>query len=80
MKTSNLINAITIFLLDILKLHTQDINLKKMVITCLEEAGSFEYTENVLNELKDEIMAEKEKFNPNPELNEIISNILLNFQ
>ena len=67
---------ISILLWDILKLHTQDINLKKIVISRLEEAGSFEYTENVLKLLKDEIMAEIKKLHSNPVLEEIILKIL----
>lgn len=57
-------------------MHTQDINLKKIVISLLEEAGSFEYTENVLQQLKDEIMVEMKKLDPNPVLEEMISKIL----
>lgn len=58
-------------------MHTQDINLKKLLISRLEEAGSFEYTENVLQELRDEILVELKKFSPNPAFNEILSIVLL---
>ena len=61
-------------------MHTQDINLKKIVISRLEEAGSFKYTEDVLQELKDEILVEVKKLDPNPALEEIVSKILLNMQ
>ena len=57
-------------------MHTQDIDLKKMVISRLEEAGSFEYTENVLKQLKDEIMVEMKKLDSNPLLELMVLKIL----
>lgn len=63
----------------ILKMHTQNEELKRMVINKLEELGSFEYTKNYLNELETELMAELAKFDDNPLIKEVLKPILFNY-
>lgn len=43
---------------DILKQKTMDVEVKKYCVSIMEEMGSFEYTRQVLSDLKNEIRAE----------------------
>ena len=60
-------------------MHTQNDELKRMVIKKLEELGSFEYTKNYLDELGAEMMAELAKFDDNPLIKEVLRPILSNY-
>ena len=63
----------------ILKMHTQNDGLKRMVIKKLEDLGSFEYTKNYLDELEAELKAELAKFEPNPLMEDALKPILFNY-
>ena len=63
----------------ILKTHTQNVELKQMVINKLEELGSFEYTKNYLDKLESELVAELAKFPENLLMKEWLKPILFNY-
>ncbi|XP_063908616.1 terpene synthase-like [Zophobas morio] len=69
-------------LLDMLKRRPLDIESKKVFVNILESFGSFEYTRKVLEDLKDEILADAEKMNmgKNPYLERILQNLFDNFE
>lgn len=52
-------------ILNILKKRTTDIDVKKYCVRLLEEAGSFEYTRNILHQLNEEIRKEVTNLGPN---------------
>ena len=60
-------------------MHTENVELKQMVINKLEELGSFEYTKNYLDELESELLAELAKLPVNPFISEVLKPILFNY-
>ena len=56
----------------ILKKRTTDIALKKYCVSLMEDYGSFDYTLQVLRELKDQIMEEVEIVGGNPYIDLIL--------
>lgn len=52
-------------IINILRQHTKDVDVKKYCVRLLDEAGSFEYTRGVLQKLNDEIKAEVNSLGPN---------------
>ncbi|XP_055323953.1 terpene synthase-like [Sitodiplosis mosellana] len=52
-------------ILEILKLRTEDVNLKKRCVQLLEEAGSFAYTRDILKKLYEDAQAEIANLGPN---------------
>jgi len=66
-------------ILSILKMHTDNVELKKMVIDKLEELGSFEYTKKYLDELEAELLAELAKLDDNPLIKDVLKPILSNY-
>ena len=63
----------------ILKMHTENVELKKMVIDKLEELGSFEYTKKYMDELEVELLAELAKLDDNPLIKDVLKPILSNY-
>jgi geranylgeranyl diphosphate synthase type 3 len=61
---------------DILRQRTQDVELKKYFITLLEKFGSFSFTRHTLEELDAEARAEIAKHGGNPELENVLNELL----
>lgn len=59
----------------ILKQRTEDVALKRRCVELLEEAGSFEYTRNVLNKLHEEARAEISKLGPNEYMDALLKEL-----
>ncbi|XP_065839223.1 geranylgeranyl pyrophosphate synthase-like [Oscarella lobularis] len=62
-------------ILNILRRKTEDLEVKKYAVDCLEEAGSFEYTRSVLQDLETKLLAEVERLGGNPYLIKIVSHL-----
>lgn len=75
--TDKILNETNYFLLGILRMRTQDEELKKIVLKYLEDAKSFEYTKILLDDIRDEINLELKKFKHNKALQSILSMIYL---
>lgn len=62
-------------IISILKQHTKDIDVKKYCVHLLEDAGSFEYTRNVLHLLNKEIRKEVAQLGPNKYMDDILDEL-----
>ena len=58
-------------------MHTTDYDMKMLVIDYLQKAGSFEYTEKYLEQLKQDILDEMNNFDENPIFEEVVQSIFL---
>ena len=62
-------------LISILRQRTEDVELKRFAIQCVEQSGSFEYTRQVLLGLEKETFEEIERLGGNPLLVKIVQKL-----
>lgn len=67
---------IFIFLIDILRQRTRDVEVKKYCVSLLEKTGSFRYTREILDSLDKEVRSEVEQFGPNPIMTNLLDELL----
>eukprot|EP00039_Didymoeca_costata_P008039 m.107256 g.107256 ORF g.107256 m.107256 type:complete len:309 (+) comp13920_c0_seq2:133-1059(+) len=60
---------------NILRQRTEDAELKRHAIKCMEKSGSFEYTRNVLNDLEKQLLDEIEHLGGNPGLTALVNKL-----
>ncbi|XP_031559006.1 geranylgeranyl pyrophosphate synthase-like [Actinia tenebrosa] len=62
-------------IINILKQRTEDVDIKKYCIDCLEQSGSFAYTRDVLKELEQKALQLIQEMGGNPQLTNVVHHL-----